>query len=64
LIEKGYIMTFGQAMAVVSRFGYSNKCESFMDAIETMELEYADLTSVEQDAFDTVVSEYEMLAEY
>jgi hypothetical protein len=51
-------------MAVVSRFGYSNKCESFMDAIETMELEYADLTSVERDAFDTVVSEYEMLAEY
>jgi hypothetical protein len=57
-------MTFGQAMAVVSRFGYSNKCESFMDAIETMELEYAGLTAVEQDAFDTVVSEYEMLAEY
>ena len=57
-------MTFGQAMAVVSRFGYSNKCESFMDTIETMELEYKDLTSVQQDAFDTVVSEYEMLAEY
>jgi len=57
-------MTFGQAMAVVSRFGYSNKCESFMDTIETMELEYKDLTSVEQDAFDTVVSEYEMLGEY
>ena len=57
-------MTFGQAMAVVSRFGYANKCESFMDTIETMELEYKDLTSVEQDAFDTVVSEYEMLAEY
>jgi hypothetical protein len=57
-------MTFGQAMAVVSRFGYSNKCESFMDTIETMELEYKDLTSVEQDAFNTVVSEYEMLAEY
>jgi len=57
-------MTFGQAMAVISRFGYSNKCESFMDTIETMELEYKDLTSVEQDAFDTVVSEYEMLAEY
>ena len=57
-------MTFGQAMALVSRFGYSNKCESFMDTIETMEIEYAELTSVQQDAFDTVVSEYEMLAEY
>lgn len=57
-------MTFGQAMAVVSRFGYANKCESFMDAIEMMEIEYAELTSVQQDAFDTVVSEYEMLAEY
>lgn len=57
-------MTFGQAMAVVSRFGYSNKCESFMDTIETMEVEYADLTGTEQDAFDTVVSEYEMLGEY
>ena len=57
-------MTFGNAMALVSRFGYSNKCESFMDAIEMMEMEYAELTSVQQDAFDTVVSEYEMLAEY
>ena len=57
-------MTFGQALAVVSRFGYSNKCESFMDTIETMELEYKDLTATEQDAFDTVVSEYEMMAEY
>ena len=35
-------MTFGQAMAVVSRFGYSNKCESFMDAIEMMEIEWID----------------------
>ena len=57
-------MTFGNAMSVVSRFGYANKCESFMDAIETMEMEYADLTATEQDAFDTVVSEYEMMAEY
>ena len=56
-------MTFGQAMAVVSRFGYANKCESFMDAIEMMEKEYAELNTAEQDAYDTVVSEYEMMAE-
>ena len=57
-------MTFGNAMSVISRFGYANKCESFMDAIEMMEKEYAELTSVQQDAFDTVVSEYEMIAKY
>ena len=57
-------MTFGNAMSVVSRFGYANKCESFMDTIEMMEMEYADLLIAEQEAFDIVVSEYDMMAEY
>ena len=57
-------MTFGQAMAVVSRFGRDNDCTSFIEAIIEMENRYSRLSASEQDAFDTVVSEYEMMAEY
>jgi hypothetical protein len=57
-------MTFGQAMAVVSRFGRENDCTSFIEAVIEMENRYHRLNPNEQDAFDTVVSEYEMLAEY
>lgn len=57
-------MTFGNAMSVVSRFGRENDCTSFIEAVIEMENRYHRLNPDEQDAFDTVVSEYEMAAEY
>ena len=57
-------MTFGNAMSVVSRFGRDNDCTSFIEAIIEMENRYSRLSASEQDAFDTVVSEYEMMAKY
>ena len=57
------IMSFSEAMEIVSQFGYTNKSESLLDAISDMEDNYDYLSLDQILAYNIIIGEYGMVAE-
>lgn len=58
------IMSFSEAMEIISQFGYANKCESLLDAISDMEDAYDDLSLNQIAAYNIVIGEYDNMADH
>lgn len=58
------IMSFSEAMEIVSQFGYSNGSASLLDAISDMEDAYDDLSLNQIAAYNIVIGEYDNMADH
>ena len=57
-------MTFNEAMQIVSKYGYANKCNSLIDTISEMEDNIFDLTANQRVALNVVIGEMDTIADY
>lgn len=58
------IMSFSEAMEIISQFGYSNGSASLLDAISDMEDAYDDLSLNQIAAYNIVIGEYDNMADH